>query len=311
MTASMKQTFPNGDFATEYISAYRVTYNRHLLKWSADWAGGTIKPKSRRLTLHWRGHDGIAEGYQSAQIDLDYAFLQCAGEIQIAYSIDRKSFQASRNYFVPARGMREALSTEVDPPAAPSSLRLTGTVTDNAYPRRAIGSIDDHFAGEALGMGCFDGQTRKLGTVAGLVGPGATPDKVKAFLASLSFEVPMYVGPPLTRAGMVGRQSEADRIAKEEEARRLAAEARAKDAAQVDALNATALKAVQDKGREIDAKMAAGRKAQADYEASMVRHRQELAEVERKRQLYEAQMALYRACVAGDRAACERHRAGQ
>lgn len=277
-------------------------------------AAPTAAPGIQRRTLFWSGNQGKREGFNNAQIDLAYAFLQCAGEIHIAYSLDRASFKASRTYYVPAKNFvagksgHDEMILDLDPPPAPPSIRLIGTVRYKAHPSRYIASIDDRFAGEALGMGCFDGQTRKLGTVAKLVGAGTTPDKVKSFLAELELETPMFVdgGEALKIAGAASTAVAQARAKAEAET----LEARRQEEARLREANDAALKRAAEQRAAIDATLEKGREAQAAYAASMDRYRQEAAAAQAERQAYEARAAAHRACLAGDQVACQRYISG-
>ena len=85
--------------------------------------------------------------------------------------------------------------------------------------------------------------------------------------------------------------------------------------AKVDATNAGALQAARDQSAKIDAQIAAGKKAQADYEAAVRATQKRNADIQaenaRKQRAFEARDALYRSCLAGDKAACTRYQSGQ
>lgn len=51
-----------------------------------------------------------------------------------------------------------------------------------------VATLRDGTAGEALGMGCFTGQTSKLGLVAKLIGPKATRPEIKSYLDLLDLD---------------------------------------------------------------------------------------------------------------------------
>lgn len=259
------------------------------------------EPGIKQATLVWRESRDLFEGYRSAQIGLRYTFLQCAGEIHIACALDPKSFTVSRDYFIPASGGNPATIVQVDPPSAPPAVHLVGTIWNDAYPRSVVGRLDDPFAGEALGMGCFTGQTKKLGTVAKLVGPRATPEQVAAYLKQLSLELPTYVGDPLKRGGMAAQAARAEREKRE--------------AAAVGAANDKALREAKEQSRRIEAELAAHRQEQAKFDAEVARLKAGSAAITarnaEKQRAYQARLATHQACVAGDQSACARYANGQ
>ncbi len=137
--------------------------------------------------LSYKDGGQAGHGYDNASIRLNYRFLLCADEIQVAYGIDRKSLQHSDRYVVkPAGGGNLEYATPGSQPVAPSSVPLNLRVTrKNEAAVTTIGRLRDQVAGETLGMGCFTGQTQKIGFVKTLVGPQTTKPQIKAFLDSL------------------------------------------------------------------------------------------------------------------------------
>lgn len=175
-----------------------------------EWQPASIKPQGPLLSYQLDYTDGAraGNGYDSAAINLDYRFLLCADEIQVAYGIDRRSLTHSERYVVrPTGNGNFEYVIPASQPQAPMSVPLNLRVTrKNESAITTIGHLRDQVAGESLGMGCFTGQTQKIGTVQSLVGAKPTRGQIQEFLNSLilagatSSTVPEF-NFPLTNAG--------------------------------------------------------------------------------------------------------------
>ncbi|GEM_PF-7033944 len=182
-----------------------------------------------RTTLHYRAvaHGNTQNfGYTNARIDVIHRFLVCAGEIHFAYSLDRKSLHHSGNYVMPsATGDNDIIAPDSEPPV-PLTFPLDATIEKTSFPITTIAHVQDAVAGEALGMGCFTGQSKKIGTVAELVGPGAKPEQVKTFLETLRIRHIADIPSALTHPQPVNPAVRAEREARERAEREARAAAR-------------------------------------------------------------------------------------
>lgn len=171
---------------------------------------GTEQSAVDTLTLDFEPGDGSGflharRGYRSASIKLHYRFLACADEIQIAYSLDRKSLEHSDTYVDGFNGFNPHYMTPTTEPAAPASVALALKINLKSPGQAYVTTIRDQYAGEALGMGCFTGQTARVGFISALVGPNATRAKINAYLSLLTagpVSVGASVGYPLYNASV-------------------------------------------------------------------------------------------------------------
>jgi hypothetical protein len=135
----------------------------------------------------------------------------------------------------------------------------------------AVGFFSDGNAGPALGMGCFTGQSQKIGLVKDLVGARATPEQIAAYLAKLTV-APSPMARRLTSVDVESKLGAAARQAKAEEAARLkkgeearaARERKRKESIERDLADA---KAAEDKARA-DREKAERALAEADPDSS-------------------------------------------
>lgn len=264
-------------------------------KQSSDQAAGPLKT----LRLPFRPADGYdVEGYTQASIDLHYKFMICAGEVQVAYALDRKSLRVSDSYMIKDKdGLRKIAA----PPAvAPLTVELDASVTLES-PDYVVARFKDAIAGEALGMGCFTGQTKTLGKARTFIPANlaATPAGVRSYLNRLNLRQAFDVLPTVLNttssagalADAAARDEEAERLAAAERERltKLNEEAAARTKAQTDAIAASKAKYESD--------MAAYRSESAEFEAAkrryaadMQAHDAAVADYQRQRAAYEAQM---------------------
>lgn len=134
----------------------------------------------RTATVPFRG--AVSEdGYASASAGMAYSFIVCQSEIHIAYSLNPGSASLGSSYMFGGK----AYPASGSPPQL-NSVHFAGTVYRGPSP---IGSFSDGFAGKALGMGCFSGQTQKIANVADVVGTGASAAQIGAYLNGLSVQV--------------------------------------------------------------------------------------------------------------------------
>lgn len=127
---------------------------------------------------------GAPRGYRSASINLRYRFLVCAGEVQIAYGLDRKSLSHSKDYAIYLKNGQAQIIEPKTEPLAPTTVPIELSITVGPAAT-SIATIKDGIAGESLGSGCFTGQTKTIGTLAKLIGPKATPAQAKAYIDKL------------------------------------------------------------------------------------------------------------------------------
>jgi hypothetical protein len=237
-------------------------------------------------------------GYKSAFIDLRYRFILCAGEVQVAYSLDRNSLKSTDAYLVGEKGN---LTPVIDPamPEAPLTVDLNAVVWLGGTLYRSVLEFRDAIAGESLGMGCFDGQTRKVGTVKELFGSNVTPAQVKEYLAEMTLSastLPNVLTNPDLRSPTAERIAELERqrIAEEAavEAARLAVEAMQLEESKK---RIAAMRAEWDKTMaEHNAEVAKAAAAKAEYEAKIRQNAQERAAFEAAAAKHKAEMEAYR-----------------
>lgn len=122
------------------------------------------------------------DGYRSGSVAVQYAFLNCYGELHLAYGLVNGTAQSDGVYMMGGK----TYEAKGGPPQ-PSSIQLKATA------RRAgaevIGSMVDNAAGPALGLGCFSGQLSQMGTIAPWLGPKPTSQQVINFLNTLTLDV--------------------------------------------------------------------------------------------------------------------------
>lgn len=154
-----------------------------------NWSGTPPIPQGPIKTYTLRYEDGelAGHGYRNASINLDYRFLLCADEIQVAYGLDRNSLAHDDRYVVKmiaGRNFQYATPTSqpVVPQAVPINLRVT-IAHQNMI--KTVARLQDAAAGVSLGLGCFTGQTKRVGMLKALLGPAPTRTQVQAYLDSL------------------------------------------------------------------------------------------------------------------------------
>lgn len=159
----------------------------------------------KTYNLHYEDGEQAGHGYRTASIKLNYRFLLCADEIQIAYGIDRNSLAHDDRYVVKmiaGRNFEYATPTSqpVVPQAVPINLRVVTSFNKTVAPLR------DANAGVSLGMGCFTGQTKRVGMLTALLGPAPTRTQIQTYLDTLALDKISYgsIAPdldfPLTNA---------------------------------------------------------------------------------------------------------------
>ena len=237
----------------------------------------------RTAYLQFATRSGSNEDYYpSAQIEMKYKALACAGDVQIAYHLDRQS--------VTVGGSRP------EGVVAPTTVAIDVDVFAGNRNGARVGQFKDAIAGEALGMGCFSGQTKTIGRLRDLLPSGydvSNPQSVRQWLDLL---VIIQRG-PLSEALLRPSRPAVDTQAEVEAARRANA-AEATSAAQA--------------AQAFRAQLEAGRQAQRDRQAALAavaaREAERVRLIADQAAAYEARMADWRrrvaACQGGDRSAC-------
>jgi hypothetical protein len=161
-------------------------------KYFPDWRPSSAASQSTAqvLTLDFEPGDGSGflharRGYRHASIKLNYRFLLCANEIQMAYALDRKSLEHSQDYVARFNGLNPNTMVPNSEPPIPMTVPLAVKIVQAVPGTPYVATIRDGTAGEALGMGCFTGQTARVGFVAKLIGPQATRPQIKAYIDTL------------------------------------------------------------------------------------------------------------------------------
>lgn len=161
-------------------------------KYVDDWYPSAVKAAPlessiRAISLDFEPGDGSSflharRGYRRASINLKYRFLLCANEIQMAYALDRRSLGHSQEYVDKFVGLNPNMIVPASEPPVPMTVPLAVKVVLASPGTPYVATIRDQTAGEALGMGCFSGQTMRVGLVAKLIGASATRPQIKAYL---------------------------------------------------------------------------------------------------------------------------------
>lgn len=146
-------------------------------------------PRTSIKTYILRYEDGEAagHGYRSASINLNYRFLLCADEIQVAYGLDRSSLTHDDRYVVKMiAGRNFEYATPTNQPEVPLALPIKLRVTLARQDLiTTVARLQDANAGVSLGMGCFTGQTQRVGMLKALLGPTPTRTQIQNYLDSL------------------------------------------------------------------------------------------------------------------------------
>ncbi|MDO8801400.1 hypothetical protein [Phenylobacterium sp.] len=153
------------------------------------------------------------DGYTGGSVALQYAFLNCFGELHIAYGLVAGSAQASDVYLMGGKTYEARGGTP-----QPSSIKLSGTA--KRLGSEVIGPVADNAAGPALGLGCYTGQLIQLGVLTHWLGPKPTPQQVTNFLNTLTLDV--APGGPVRDFALEARLRSEDRGRQAAEAKRLA-----------------------------------------------------------------------------------------
>lgn len=153
------------------------------------------------------------DGYTGGSVALQYAFLNCFGELHIAYGLVAGSAQSSGVYLMggktyEARGGAPQLS----------SIKLSATA--KRLGAEVIGPVADNAAGPALGLGCYTGQLIQLGVMTQWLGPKPTPQQVTNFLNTLTLDA--APAGPVRDFTLEARLRSEDRRRQEAETKRVA-----------------------------------------------------------------------------------------
>jgi hypothetical protein len=246
----------------------------------------------RTTMVRWPVRRDVSDGYEDAQADLKYRFIACFGEIHVAYALVPDSVKTSATYVMG----RKPLDAGVVPPPKLSSVSLKARVVarDMEFgPWKTIDYINDKNAGPALGMGCFTGQTKKVGAVKDYFASNATPQQMQAHLDK-NFELTDAFVDTESRL----RNMELERITNAEWDRMGVDRAlRQNDAyyaeikAKLDAQTAARKAAIQ----RYEQQTAAAKAAQEKFARDKAAHEAELARAKAQEEAYRRQRAAYEA----------------
>lgn len=208
------------------------------------------------------------KGFTLAEAEVEYAFIPCAGELHIAYSVVPGSVRLRSNLYQ-FRGKRH--DVDVKPPqlsAVSIHFKVSSGVTDYI-------EFDDAYAAEALGFGCFSGQTRKVGLLSKIIGPKATQQQIDEWANQVTVDA-------RANEALTSADAESQIAADIRQAR---AEASKKEAAADDeqpAETAAAEKSASDERYEA---------AMRDYRRLEAERQRKIAEIEAQKQAMAAQQA--------------------
>jgi hypothetical protein len=160
---------------------YMLTFQQ--LQWQPTEVASTASQRKKKSVFFRAPHADMDErGYQGTTFDVEYQLIACMGELHLAYSVVPNSVHSKRRvYFL--EGSWHDTSTPA--PTNVESVHLKGTVYIPPFTNEPIGTFSDPAAGEALGFGCFTGQTKKVAKLKDHVGPNPNPEQVKTFINKL------------------------------------------------------------------------------------------------------------------------------
>lgn len=199
-------------------------------------------------------------GYTQAQMELRYRFIVCGGEVHLAYSLVPNSVRTSTQYRVDGSVVVPSESTP-----SLSSVALQGRAFRNGL---TLASFSDPYAGQSLGMGCFDGQTQRIGSLKELVPGDPNQQQVASYLNGIGLAFERL--PVLTNSGIENRQraalAERDRATQKAQQELAAARAKAAERAIAEAGRKQRAVAAR-KAEETQARAAAASAVQASADA--------------------------------------------
>jgi hypothetical protein len=280
---------------SSYSVVYRTIQVRSIDELDRNWRSSSPATDIKTLSLLFKPPSQTS-GYNLAYIDLRYRFIVCAGEVQVAYSLDRKSLRSQGAYLVVGRAAPENI---LNPPLpdAPMTVDLNATVRLGSGARDiAVFEFRDAIAGESLGMGCFDGQTRKVGTVKELFGANVTPPQVKFYLDQMRLTaktLPMVLTNPALRSPASDHIAERERKAKSE-ADALATQSAAEKKRMFESYLELLAESDEREAAEYRRKVAEAAAAKAAHDDAMRKNVQERAAYEAAAAKHRADMEAYR-----------------
>lgn len=170
---------------------------------AAQQGSGQIVSPTRVGMITYHGGT-TADGYAVARVPVRYAFAICFDEVVVAYSAETDQVTVNGGYYF--RGDRHAFDGDGDPPSPPTA-PFVGRVYRNVTA--FITRVSDQNAIRGADFGCY-GQTRGVGKVVDLAGPGRTPDQLRSFLRDLRLEIDAAPR-PLRNLALEGRFAAAAR----------------------------------------------------------------------------------------------------
>lgn len=218
-------------------------------------------------TAYYQSGDSGQDGFSSASVTYNWRVIACAGEIHVAYGLVRGSLQHDSRYWF--GGEPHQVQARV-PDVGSASIEVT------AYrgPGDPFQRFRDGVAGEALGYGCFSGQSQRVAMVRDFL-TNPTPQQVEALLASINVSI-RVTGPLISQSAE--REILSARM-DEERARREAEQAEADRLAELDRMRQ--LRAGAEETRVAQEEAAREAEARAAREARAGGDEQLLAELER------------------------------
>lgn len=122
------------------------------------------------------------DGYASASMGVAYHFQRCFGNLMLIWNIRPGDIRIGSGYYF---GGSEVSTSGFGRPDGPSVLSLRGSVRRGAG---VVTSVRGNPTG-VEGSGCYFSDAVSIGTVANLVGAGATDGQIQAYLQSLSLSL--------------------------------------------------------------------------------------------------------------------------
>jgi len=173
---------PGASFVNTWKETRHVVASPFL---PAGWAETPVPTESedaqvrKTAIVNFQAPQRGESGYAGVTFKVEYMLIGCFGELHLAYSVVPNSVRSSNgSYWLDDRVY------QVQPPSTTiNAVTLNGTVTLGPVQ---IGRFGDNFAAQALGFGCFSGQTKKIAMLKDHLPPNPSKAQTQAFIDKLT-----------------------------------------------------------------------------------------------------------------------------